>query len=66
MIKDLYQQIQKGQRSAEDIVMQHRMPSSGLFAVLRGIDTQRAVDVADVAVSARGDGGRGRWNGTQH
>ena len=32
--------------------MQHRMPSSGLFAVLRGIDTQRAVEVADVAVSA--------------
>lgn len=32
--------------------MQHRMPGSGLFAVLRGIDTQRAVEVADVAVSA--------------
>lgn len=32
--------------------MQHRMPNSGLFAVLRGIDTQPAVEVADVAVSA--------------
>lgn len=32
--------------------MQHRMPSSGLFAVPRGIDTQRAVEIADVAVSA--------------
>ena len=32
--------------------MQHRMPSSGLFAVLKGIDTQRAVEAADVAVSA--------------
>ena len=32
--------------------MQHRMPSSGFFAVLRGIDTQRAVEVADVAVAA--------------
>ena len=35
--------------------MQHRMPGSGLFAVLRGIDTQRAVEVADVAVSAEFD-----------
>ena len=32
--------------------MQQRMPSSGLFAVLKGIDTQRAVEVADVAVAA--------------
>ena len=28
------------------------MPSPGLFAVLRGMDAQRAVEVADVAVSA--------------
>ena len=52
MIKGLCQQIQERQRSTEDIVMPHRMPGSGLFAVLRGIDTQRAVEAADVAVAA--------------